>query len=345
MQMTATSTKGICAFVTLVCIQVTVGLVYKLASNGEKGYEFSRASALAISEGFKLLISSIFFFNSFEECSPMTIIERIKNAKEKLIDDVPVDSYTAKGMIGLSAIYLFNNHLSFCLVDPGTINLVKSGSTFFTAIVLWIGFGRVSTQSKWVAIVIQLFALVMSQYDECNASSTYSVSLYFLICFSTILSSISGSLNDHFSKSSGASLHALNIYLYSSGLLFNLVYFVLRQLFSSSEPAFFDGFWGWGLGVIICNSFIGLAITAYADAVMKCLAQSISTSLLLILSLALFGTPVRLTSGAGCIIVFLTTYLYLTDTQPVTTEECEKFVQPDVECQEKPYTSTVRALV
>ncbi|KAJ2994118.1 hypothetical protein HDV02_001855 [Globomyces sp. JEL0801] len=311
--MNATTGKGLIAFLGLVTIQVAVGLIYKMAANGDKGYEFSRASALAMSEMFKLLLSMGLYYQSLDTQIGKPYVQHFKSVLLEFHDKVP--SKISLGMVGLSLMYLFNNHLAFylfSLVDPGTINLVKSGSTFFTAVILFLAFKRETTTLQWIAIIIQLLALITSQYSECDASTSYPVIQYVLICLSTIISSLCGSFNDHLSKASSASLHALNIYLYGSGFIFNLLYFVGLQLFSSNEPSFFAGFSGWGLGVIACNSLIGLAITAYADAVIKCLAQSMSTSILLILSLVLFGTNLRLVSAAGCVIIFLTTYLYMT---------------------------------
>ncbi|KAJ2992130.1 hypothetical protein HDV02_003268 [Globomyces sp. JEL0801] len=332
--MNTTTGKGLIAFAGLVTIQVAVGLVYKMAANGDKGYEFSRASALAMSEMFKLLLSVGFFIQSLDTptAKPYST-DYFKSVLLEFYGQVPTK--IATGMVGLSLI----------LVDPGTINLVKSGSTFFTAVVLWLVFKRETTKLQWIAIIIQLLALITSQYDECKASGSYSVMLYMVICLATIISSLCGSFNDHLSKASSASLHALNIYLYASGFVFNLAYFIVLQIFSSTEPGFFDGFSGWGLAVVICNSLIGLAITAvykYADAVIKCLAQSTSTSLLLIFSLILFGTNIRLVSAAGCLIIFLTTYLYMTGGSKSTTtyspvkepnENGKNGRTPDVESQ------------
>ncbi len=49
----------IIAFVSLVVIQVATGIVYKLAARGTRGYEFSEASSLSISEMVKLLVSLV----------------------------------------------------------------------------------------------------------------------------------------------------------------------------------------------------------------------------------------------------------------------------------------------
>lgn len=54
------------AFLALVAIQTGIGLIYKFASmaKGKSGYEFSQASALAISELFKFGLSTFFYYKS-----------------------------------------------------------------------------------------------------------------------------------------------------------------------------------------------------------------------------------------------------------------------------------------
>lgn len=61
---------------------------------------------------------------------------------------------------------------------------------------------------------------------------------------------------------SPASLHALNMWLYSSGFLMNAVYYFFLSIVKVDEPGFFEGYMGWGFAIIVCNSIIGIAITA-----------------------------------------------------------------------------------
>lgn len=104
------------------------------------------------------------------------------------------------------------------------------------------------------------------------------------------------------------------MWLYSFGFAMNLVYYLFLSIFNPDEPSFFEGYFGWGFLVIVCNSVIGLAITAvykYGDAVIKCLAQSTSTAILILLSFCFFGTSIRPLTAVGCAIIFLATYLYM----------------------------------
>ncbi|KAI8896097.1 hypothetical protein BC833DRAFT_598985 [Globomyces pollinis-pini] len=156
--------KAIFAFVALVSIQVSVGLIYKLAASGNDGYQFSRASALAMSELFKLFVSFVLYASQKQKLPETSYFQHVHFIFLSLFSEVPFR--IAAGMVSLSVFYLFNNHLAFYLfsqADPGTINLVKSGSTFFTATMLWIALSRKTSKIQWLAITIQLFALISSQ--------------------------------------------------------------------------------------------------------------------------------------------------------------------------------------
>jgi hypothetical protein len=102
----------------------------------------------------------------------------------------------------------------------------------------------------------------LTQYDEGNGQTAYSYVIYGLLFLSTLMSASSGCANDYLSKASSASLHALNMWMYASGFIANTLYYIILTWINPDEPGFFEGYAGWGFGVIVCNSIIGLAITA-----------------------------------------------------------------------------------
>ena len=136
--------KHVIAFLSLVVIQVSIGLFYKFAAGEAGGYLFSQASALAMSEGFKLVLS-IFLYRQSKNGHPKGFIPLQQEGPspnpqfflKSIIIEVPYN--VRNGMILLAFLYLVNNHIFFYLVtlaDPGTINLVKSASTFLSAGIL-----------------------------------------------------------------------------------------------------------------------------------------------------------------------------------------------------------------
>jgi UDP-galactose transporter len=230
----------------------------------------------------------------------------------------------------------------FTIADPGTINLVKASSTFISALILLKFANRHPVKLQWFAIVFQVLGLVVSQYDETNEGGSFGIGVYLLIGASTLISACCGCYNDHITKSTNTSLHILNAYMYGFGFIMNFVYYGFMAIINEDEPGLFQGYNGWGLGVLICNSLIGLAITAvykYGDAIVKCFAQSVSTSILVLISWLLFGASIRVMTVLGGLIVFLATYIYmfpqnftedrpeLDRYQPVSNDQAEKPTQ------------------
>lgn len=164
--------KSVIAFASLVVIQVSIGLIYKLAASEAGGYSFSKASALTMSEGFKLVLS-IFLYHESKTSQTRDFIPFQKDGQKPIIDirsmanEVP--GFVRNGMIILAFLYLVNNHIFFYLVtlaDPGTINLVKSASTFLSAGILWMFAGRIPSKLQWFAICFQTLGLVTSQVSD-----------------------------------------------------------------------------------------------------------------------------------------------------------------------------------
>ncbi|KAJ3105280.1 hypothetical protein HDU97_008303 [Phlyctochytrium planicorne] len=216
---------------------------------------------------------------------------------------------------GLAALLTFNNHFAFwlfLLVDPGTISLMKSACTFISAGILYF-FGRVTNRIQWTAIFIQAAGMIVSQYDPCKGGAVHSVSSYLLLFLSVSITALSGCLNDHINKTLGIPLHAINVYLYFFSFVLNLSYFFYVRSADPTSPAFFEGYDRIAMMVVLCNCVIGLVITAvykYADAVIKTMAQTVSTGILIFLSALLFSTPLGFLQVCGVLVIFVTSYLY-----------------------------------
>ncbi|KAJ3093828.1 hypothetical protein HDU97_008946 [Phlyctochytrium planicorne] len=335
---------SIIAFLTLIFVQVTIGIIYKLAGASGK-YKFSAASSLAISEFVKLLLSYGLLIFTYE---PATLTKRRSRQKllsksedsEDFISNRDYDDYKPPARMtlrekwkvcneiivsgfgsclipvgGLAVMYGINNHFAFSLflvVDPGTISLVKSASTFISAFILYTVFGRMTNRLQWLAIALQAFGIITSQYDPCKGGTIYPVSSYALLFISVSITALAGCINDNIMKTMKLPLHAINIYLYGVGFLFNLAAY--HYTAKADETAgFFDGYDTIAIMVVFLNCVIGLVITAvykYADAVMKTIGQTISTGILLVLSAFLFGSQFGVLQFAGVMVIFLSVYLY-----------------------------------
>ncbi|KHO00247.1 Nucleotide-sugar transporter [Metarhizium album ARSEF 1941] len=180
-----------------------------------------------------------------------------------------VSTDIAFGLGLLSLFYVLINNLvfvSYQVADPATISLTKSGVTCVTALVLIFTLNTKVTGVQWLAIVLQVCGLFVTQYDP-TAGGAYSVGVYLLLIFQVFLSAVSGVVNQGLLQASGASLHASNIILYGSGAWTNLLCHVIMRSTKPDEPGFFEGYGSLHAVLIIVNNvLIGLAM----NAVYKC---------------------------------------------------------------------------
>jgi hypothetical protein len=323
------------AMTALICIQVLIGCVFKLSQHNGK-YEYSTASAQTLSEVMKFCISGglVMKYHSNELKLPVSNGEQSRTSStwyhkfylsvlslHRIIASMPRG--VVKGMTLLAVLYGFNNQLMFVVfmwADPGTINLVKAGATLISAVMLWGGLGRVITSGQWLAILLQMCGMIVSQYDPCSASGSgqYSFGVYLTLACTVAVSAFCGVVNDHLAKSYKVSLYSQNLVLYGVGSILNFGLYITRVIASSgAEPAFFHGYTAMACLVVFCNAVIGLVITAvykYADAVVKTLASSFSTAILLFLGPMLFSSkPLSFVKDIGCAVVFIATYLYMAE--------------------------------
>lgn len=84
----------------------------------------------------------------------------------------------------------------------GTLNLVKSGATFISALILTFGLKREISSLQWLAIGIQTLALVLSQYDSCKGSTIYAFNAYIVMSLALSITCVTGVWNEHILKNS-----------------------------------------------------------------------------------------------------------------------------------------------
>ncbi|KAM0324835.1 hypothetical protein ACHAQA_007801 [Verticillium albo-atrum] len=226
------------------------------------------------------------------------------------------------GFCRLALFYVLINNLifvSYKMADPGTIQLTKSGVTFITALVMIATLNTKVSRIQWIAIVLQICGLMVTQYSP-ETGTTYSFSTYAILLFQVFLSASSGVYNQALLKTDESSLHADNMILYAAGAVINLLCHVVIRSFKADEPGFFEGYNSFGaFMVIVSNVFIGLAITAvykYADAVIKCFATAFATGVLLYISPVLFATELSFLVLPGTIVVFAASWLYMDNPPP-----------------------------
>jgi C4-dicarboxylate transporter len=194
---------------------------------------------------------------------------------------------------------------------------------------MYLFLARSIRELQWHALLLQACGLAVTQAGNTNLN--YSPSVYALLVLMTCIGSVAGVLNDHYCKSTKASLNAQNMLLYVVGVVLNFTIFLAKRAQHSDEPGFFEGYGSFGaVALIFLNASIGLIITMVykckrasfhtrkplrlkldADAIVKGMATSITTAILLVVSALCFNAPLTTTAAAGCVCVFLSSYTFI----------------------------------
>ena len=156
-----------------------------------------------------------------------------------------------------------------------------------------------------------------------TSSTSPLLGSYLLLVLSVLITSVCSVWNEQVVKRFGASLYSQNVVLYSVGSALNVCVFYLApssyvavgvDVSTGAAVSYFAGYSAAVLGVIACNSLLGLAITVvykYADAIIKTFASATGTGVLLVINTQLFGAPARLQAYMGVAVVFIASYTYL----------------------------------
>lgn len=228
------------------------------------------------------------------------------------------DSLAHLKIIALAITYCVYNQLTFVVfltADPASYNIFKSASTIVTAAISCVFLGRCVSRQQWAAIILQASGLFVTQYDTCKSQMVLPKETYVLLLVLLFMTSLSGVWNEHQLKTLPMSLHQQNMVLYSAGFVLNASGHFIKSWLSDTEPGFFAGYDATSVAVVTVNACFGITMTAvykYADSIMKCLANAVTTVLLLGLSCFFFGLQLNLTIAAGCLIVIVAVILYST---------------------------------
>lgn len=289
------------AFCSLVGIQTLLGLLYHTAGKG--GYAFSPALSLTMSESIKCCLACATLFWTAKDAK--SILR--KHATPSLLSRI----------FGLALLYAINNKLLFklyTLSDPATLSVSKSFSSLVVALISFIALGKRYSFPKWVCLMLQVVGLSIIHLNvtESSGHSSSSITLMFLV----LNASISGACsvwNSSLLSPEFIDLNAFNFFLYAFGVIFNLLTY---WFYEGMQHSFLQGWSFLSLGILLCNSLIGLAISAvfkFSGALTRTWATAIATcalySIVLLLGWAMFPlVPI----AQGVLIVFGCAYLFQT---------------------------------
>ncbi|KAK4191065.1 nucleotide-sugar transporter-domain-containing protein [Podospora australis] len=354
----ASQRAGYLAAASLVAVQVGSGILLKTAQH-HGHYEFSPSGSVAISEFVKLLISLVLFYlecrrrlargkhipasSNANDAVYTAVVDNTADDDEAFSQSpsmssslfwryiqTDVTSHAKYGFANLSLLYmLINNIIFLCyqLADPATIQLLRSGMTFITAVVSVLALRAALTRTQWIAIALQICGLAVTQYHPTTGSTYYSLGTYAIIVSQVFLGAVAGVYNQHLLKlKRDSSLHANNIHLYGWGVMINLAAHLVIRAVRRDEPGFLHGYTGVAAVLVIANNvLLGLVISfvyKYADAIIKCFSGAVATGILLCVSPLLFGTSFGFLVLPGSIVVFTASWLYMTENTSKGSRSC-----------------------
>ncbi|UJR24378.1 hypothetical protein I4U23_005755 [Adineta vaga] len=351
---TSQQAKSFSAFICLTLVQILTAIVYKLSQRGNQyDYSPASAVVIAellkLFISFIIISVNTNSSNETDETScdtPMSNFER--ECEDKLSENLHTGatlnsspSYLtpfhkvrfALGILrrqitrklalhsaALGLLYCVNNQLSFTMyqsIDVATISLFKTLSSPFAALILWGACNRSIGRLGWTALLLQVVGLGIVQYNPCIQSTNLGESHYAMLITAATITAVCSVYNEQCIKILKADLQTQNIVLYSFGVIFNLIVFhtaAYRVSSFSRSLSFFAGYSWWVVGVIACNSVVGLAVTAvykYSDAIMKTWASACATAALLLCNRLLFHIVASAQMYAGATVVFAASYVYI----------------------------------
>jgi len=317
------------SFVALVLLQVLLALSFKFAQRELSGqYPFSSPALLVIAEFTKLGISLLLFVQEQFHVRAVNnhgtedkLLKRVAHSTSQTFPRLKeqLSFRLLRNTALLAALYCINNHIAFLvfrLADGANITLIKSGSSFVSALMLRFALGRTISRVQWSAILLQIFGLVVAQFGAtCSDTPILPGYAYLLLLVSLTISSLSGVCNDQMLKSdNGVSMHVINMLLYALGFMMNGTSYIY---IADPERRFFSGFdKSSTYYVLLCQSLFGVTISAvykYSDATVKTFALSCATSILMVVNVLEFGSPFSLVAAMGCSTVFVATHLYVSN--------------------------------
>jgi len=301
--------KQLGAFVTLVIVQATAILLFKLCQQNGK-YTFNPASSVALTEVCKLVLAFSLHY------------QYVQSSKKPFWEHV--SPRIILHYVGLSTLYTINNQLSFyCLevADPGSMALGKSVSPYLCALLLRLN-GQMLHALQWVCVIVQCCAIAIVQYDACKGTGFLPMNAYYMIGTATSITAITSVWNQLVIKGFDVPVNLQNSIMY----FFGTVIAILSYLHSvtthhhgkghmeEAPKSFFEGYTLLASLLVLFQAFHGLAVALvykYADAIVKNFANSSVMAILIIISYIYFALETTLHSWLGIIIVLTTTYCYM----------------------------------
>lgn len=197
-------------------------------------------------------------------------------------------------------------------IDTGTVSLFTNLNTLVVVVLVWLLCNRQINHPASTALLLQIAGLGVLQYDPCVHSINTSQRQHAMLTCVTVLTALCSVWNERCIKQFNADLLVQNIVLYLFGVLTHLLGSYVSAV--SLSPNLFVGVSPWTVTNIICQSCVGLAISAvykYGDAILQTWASACATATLLVVHTLVSFTVANAQMYAGATVVCVACYIYM----------------------------------
>ena len=294
---------------TMVVIALTVltssqGLLIAVSKQGGK-FEYSVMSANCMVETTKCVISLLFLMRQWNTIGVTEDNTLVTTLNEIWVFPVPALLYLIKNLM---------QYVIFLYVDPPSYQVLKNLNIITTGILYRIFLKKKLNSIQWSALILLTLGCTTSQLNtqSDNVLSTPTMGVFLAIVMA-LLSGAAGVYTEMIiKKRPQRSINVQNFYLYSFGIVFNMMAIFMYDNSQVMEKGFFYGYSSITFIMIMNHALSGLAVSMvmkYANNITKVYSTSVAMLLTTLISIPLFGfelsLPFMLGSGVVTVAVFL----------------------------------------
>jgi len=318
-------------FLISASLTTAASLIQPLSKNDDGRYEYSKASAVFLSEVLKLGISIVALscqaLYRWRAAPPSPPAPGEPPAKPPTAL-TPASREEWVRMVGFYAIptllYFANNNLAFTILEgisPATNMALGQSKVFFAAVLMWLLLKRTFSRQMLIGLVVLAIGLVDKAYEEgqskpSNNHLTKSQALCIsLAILAAAIGALAGVATEKFLKELKSSIHLQNVIAYTWGSALNFAFVYIDG--SSREIVQRDGFlahynkYTWWY--VVVQAFMGLSVSfifKYQDNIARSFAVGTSMAFTLFLSAPVFDDTITFGAVISIVIICISLFVY-----------------------------------
>ncbi|KAJ3693352.1 hypothetical protein LUZ60_008832 [Juncus effusus] len=291
----------ICALTILTSSQT---ILIRWSKKKEK-YEYSVTTSNLMVEALKCGISLMFLWK-IRKNDGVTEDNMLKTTFNEIkVYPIPAMLYMAKNLL---------QYYIFAYVDAPGYQILKNLNIISTGVLYHFILKKNLTPTQWVAFVVLAVGCINAQMDPSTTGINVSIVGWIMAIIMALLSGLAGVYTEKIMKNRvSRNINVQNFWLYVFGMLFNLIFIIMKDFDDVIEKGFFHGYSYVTFAMIINHAFSGLAVSAvikYADNIVKVYSTSVAIFLTAFVSVYAFEYTLTLPFYLGTILVTVAMYLH-----------------------------------